>query len=71
MMSSPLHRTRYTLAEYLALEPSSNVKHEYLDGQIYAMAGGTPEHALGCRRVVRGCDRTGGLNGGRLERTDI
>jgi Uma2 family endonuclease len=23
----------------------SNVKHEYLDGQIYAMAGGTPEHA--------------------------
>ncbi|MGH8471968.1 MAG: Uma2 family endonuclease, partial [Gammaproteobacteria bacterium] len=45
MMSSPLHRTRYTWAEYIALEASSNVKHEYLDGQIYAMAGGTPEHA--------------------------
>ncbi len=23
----------------------SNVKHEYLEGQIYAMAGGTPDHA--------------------------
>jgi Uma2 family endonuclease len=44
-MSSPAHRTRYSWAEYLALEASSNVKHEFLDGQIYGMAGGTPEHA--------------------------
>jgi len=36
---------RVTRAEYAALERSSNVKHEYLDGTIYAMAGGTPEHA--------------------------
>lgn len=36
---------RYTRAEYDALERSSNVKHEYLDGEIYAMAGGSPEHA--------------------------
>lgn len=35
----------YTYAEYAAFEESSNVKHEFLDGQIYAMAGGTPEHA--------------------------
>jgi Uma2 family endonuclease len=35
----------HTYAEYLALEASSNVKHEFLGGQIYAMAGGTPEHA--------------------------
>lgn len=44
-MVSPAHRIHYTWAEYLAFEASSNVKHEYLDGQIYAMAGGTPEHA--------------------------
>jgi Uma2 family endonuclease len=44
-MSTPAHRIHYTWREYLALEASSNVKHEYLDGQIYAMAGGTPEHA--------------------------
>jgi Uma2 family endonuclease len=51
-MSSPLHRTRYTWAEYLALEASSNVKHEYLNGQIYAMAGGTPEHAALAAAVI-------------------
>jgi Uma2 family endonuclease len=41
--SAGLHR--YTFAEYLALEDSSNTKHEYLEGEIYGMAGGTPEHA--------------------------
>jgi Uma2 family endonuclease len=34
-MAIPAHRIHYTWAEYLALEASSNVKHEYLDGQIY------------------------------------
>jgi len=42
-MSAPAHRISYTYEEYLALEASSNVKHEFLGGQIYAMAGGTPE----------------------------
>jgi Uma2 family endonuclease len=45
LMSAPAHAVHYTWAEYLALETASNVKHEYLDGQIYAMAGGTPQHA--------------------------
>jgi Uma2 family endonuclease len=44
-MSAPVHPVHYTWDEYLALERASNVKHEYLDGQIYAMAGGTPAHA--------------------------
>jgi Uma2 family endonuclease len=44
-MASTAHCIRYTYAEYLALEASSNVKHEFLDGQIDAMAGGTPDHA--------------------------
>ena len=39
------HDVRYGLREYLSFEASSNVKHEYVGGQIYAMAGGTPEHA--------------------------
>ncbi len=39
----PLHR--YTFREYLELEEASNVKHEYLNGEIYGMAGGTPQHA--------------------------
>ena len=41
--SAGLHR--YTYADYLALEAASNVKHEFLAGEIYGMAGGTPEHA--------------------------
>jgi Uma2 family endonuclease len=44
-MSVPAHAVHYLWRDYLALERASNVKHEYLDGQIYAMAGGTPQHA--------------------------
>ena len=44
-MPAPLRTSNYTYAEYVAFEASSNVKHEFFDGQIYAMAGGTPEHA--------------------------
>jgi Uma2 family endonuclease len=41
--SATLHR--YAFSDYLALEEASNTKHEFLNGEIYAMAGGTPEHA--------------------------
>lgn len=51
-MSTPAHRIHYTHEEYLALEASSNVKHEYLGGQIYATAGGTPEHAALAAAVI-------------------
>jgi Uma2 family endonuclease len=44
-MSASAHLHRYTFAEYLDLEGASNVKHEFLNGEIYAMAGGTPRHA--------------------------
>ncbi|NJK32605.1 MAG: Uma2 family endonuclease [Deltaproteobacteria bacterium] len=40
-----LARQRHSFAEYLELEAISRVKHEYLDGQVWAMAGGTPAHA--------------------------
>ncbi|HVS64430.1 MAG TPA: Uma2 family endonuclease [Thermoanaerobaculia bacterium] len=44
-MSAPTALHRYTYRDYLALEEASHVKHEYLDGEIYGMAGGTPAHA--------------------------
>jgi Uma2 family endonuclease len=44
-MSLPQTITRYTVDEYLALERESEERHEYLDGQIYAMAGESIEHA--------------------------
>jgi Uma2 family endonuclease len=31
-------------ADYAAGETNSEAKHEWLDGAVYAMAGGTPEH---------------------------
>lgn len=48
---SVAHR-RYTLQEFVALEEYSNVRHEFLHGQIYAMAGGTPEHGLFAANVI-------------------
>jgi Uma2 family endonuclease len=35
----------YSYREYLAVLEMSTVKLEYCDGEIYAMAGGTPAHA--------------------------
>jgi len=37
---------RYTIEEYLRLENDSSQRHEYHDGEIVAMAGGSPEHSL-------------------------
>ena len=36
----------YTPEEYLALERSSETKYEYFDGDVFALAGGSPEHSL-------------------------
>jgi hypothetical protein len=52
LMTSQAHPIRYTWSEYLAFEASSNVRHEFLDGQIYGMAGGTPEHAALAAAVI-------------------
>jgi Uma2 family endonuclease len=43
-MRSAQHR-RYTPEEYLELERAAEFKSEYLDGQIYAMSGGSLAHA--------------------------
>ncbi len=51
-MSSPRH-VHYTYTEYLALEDQSAIRHEYLDGEIYAMSGGTPDHAALAAAVIR------------------
>lgn len=37
---------RLTVEEYLALESGSLDKHEYFNGEIFAMAGASPEHNL-------------------------
>ena len=52
-MSSPARRVHYTYAQYVDLEEESQIRHEYLDGEIYAMAGGTPDHAALAGTVIR------------------
>jgi Uma2 family endonuclease len=37
---------RYTVEEYLALELASTTKHEFYDGEIFAMAGASAPHNL-------------------------
>lgn len=41
----PSRGVHYTYAEYRGFENSSPGKHEYIGGEICAMAGGTPDHA--------------------------
>ncbi len=44
-------RHRYTYAEYLAYEQDSGLKHEYDNGEILAMAGGSRRHNALASRV--------------------
>jgi Uma2 family endonuclease len=44
-IEQPLAR-RYTLSEYFELEAASEQRHEYRNGEIIAMAGGTESHNL-------------------------
>ena len=45
-MSTTASRRRYTFDDYLEVEAHSPaVKHEYVNGEIFAMAGGSVEHA--------------------------
>jgi Uma2 family endonuclease len=44
-------RHRYTYAEYLAYERDSGLKHEYEDGEIYALAGGSRRHSALASRI--------------------
>jgi Uma2 family endonuclease len=44
-MTVSARRSRHSFQDYLAIEEVSTVRHEYFDGEIYAMAGGSVLHA--------------------------
>jgi Uma2 family endonuclease len=46
-------KTRYTLQEYLDLEKSTEVRHEYLDGEVFAMGGASWPHVVIVSNIVR------------------
>ena len=71
---------RMSYGEYLAAEAKSEVRHEFLRGEIYAMAGGTPSHArLAARLIIalgnalagRTCEVFGSDLRVRIQATDL
>lgn len=43
-MSSLAHKISFSAADYLAGEKTAKIRHQYIDGEIFAMAGGTKAH---------------------------
>lgn len=56
-MSEVARHHRYTFEDYLGIEGASNTKHEFLGGEIYAMGGGTPEHAALAAAIIGSLSR--------------
>ncbi|MBV8780002.1 MAG: Uma2 family endonuclease [Phycisphaerae bacterium] len=44
-MTMSAEKHRYTIAEYLKMEETATDRHEYHDGEILAMSGGTYRHS--------------------------
>jgi Uma2 family endonuclease len=51
MTTSPHARQHYTYEEYLAYERNSELKHEFEEGEIFAMADGSPRHSALASRI--------------------
>src|ERR1700727_312041 len=47
-MSQPYKVHKLTVEEYLELEERSNLRHEYIDGQIFPMTSNTESHNVVC-----------------------
>jgi Uma2 family endonuclease len=69
MSERRLHR--YTYADYVALEMISTGKHEFLDGEIYAMAGGSEEHSALAAAMVHSLANAVGDRPGRVHTSDL
>ena len=44
MSEAPSSHPRISVQNYLDGEPQSDLRHEYIGGQVYAMAGGNRRH---------------------------
>lgn len=45
-MNSPVEKTALSAEDYLTLERSSEIRHEWVNGDIFAMTGASREHNL-------------------------
>jgi Uma2 family endonuclease len=56
-MSSARSRPSVSLEEFLEMEPEEGTWLEWCAGLVYAMSGGSPEHARLCARVMAALSR--------------
>ncbi len=45
-MTNPVRASRLSVTDYLAAEHGADVRHEYIDGELYAMTGASRRHGL-------------------------
>lgn len=50
-LATPYLETHLSLAEYKNLESETDTRHEYYNGKIIAMAGGTGRHSILCSNI--------------------
>lgn len=55
----------------MAVERDSPIKHEFLDGEIYAMADGSEEHSALAAKVLRMLDEAVGEGPSRVHTSDL
>ncbi len=53
MVAEQIHGPRLTVEQYLRMERESEIKHEFIGGYAYAMAGGTRRHDRIARNMTR------------------
>src|SRR5205823_11596798 len=70
-MAHRVARRRMTEEEYLAFEHASAVKHEYVDGEVYAMTGTSLRHNTIALNIHRRLHARGRPSGGRAYALDI
>lgn len=58
MTVSPQSHHDYTFADYLTLERDSDIKHEFDDGEILAMSGGTARHSALASKIGAALENT-------------
>lgn len=70
MVAQPSQPQHMSVDEWRELEQQSEIKHEYIDGQVYAMAGGTLDHSFVAVNVVALLNRTFGRRPCRAYNSD-
>lgn len=53
MIAERVHGPLWTVEQYLEMERRSPIRHELIDGYVYAMAGGTQRHDRIARTITR------------------